>query len=66
MTPVCNWEGFWKPGNVKEEVILPHTNLLFCQIGAVGVGCCALEVCVLFANEGFSIMRRLVVCLVKL
>jgi hypothetical protein len=65
-TPICNWEGFWKPSIAGEEVILPRMNFPFRQIGAVDTGWGVLEVCVLFANEGFIIVRRLVVHLVKL
>jgi hypothetical protein len=46
-------------------VILPRTNLPFSQIGAVDVGWGVLEECVLFANEGFNVMRRLVFHLMK-
>ncbi len=67
MTPICNWEGFWKPRDAREEVILPCTNFPFCQIGVVYVGWGVLEVCILFfTNEGFDVMRRLVIHLVKL
>ncbi len=47
-------------------MILPHTNFLFRQIGAVYVGWGVLEVCILFANEGFDVVRHLVIYLVKL
>ncbi len=47
-------------------MILPRKNFTFHRIGAVDVGWGALEACVLFANEGFDAMRRLVIHLVKL
>jgi hypothetical protein len=65
-TLVCNWEGFWKPSNAREEVILPHITFPFHRTGVVDVGWGVLEACVLFANEGFDIVRRLVFHLVKL
>ena len=47
-------------------MILPRTNFPFRQIGAVDVRWGVLEACVLFANEGFDVVRCLVVHLVKL
>jgi hypothetical protein len=59
ITPVWDWEGFWKTSNAREKVILPRTNFVY-------VGWGVLAVCVLFANEGFDVMKRLVFHLVKL
>ncbi len=60
--PICDWEGFHKPSNAGEEVILPHMNFPLRRIGAVDVGWgLLLEVCVLFVNEGFIVVRHLVI-----
>ncbi len=65
-TPICNWGGFWKPTDAREEVILPCMNFPFCQIGAVDIGWGVLELCVLFVNEGFDVVRCLIIHLVEL
>ncbi len=65
-TPICVREGFWKPSDAREEVILPSPNFPFCWIVAVDVRWGLLELCVLFANEVFYIVRCLVVHLVEL
>ncbi len=65
-TQIRNWEGFQKPGNAGEEVILPCTNFPFRRIGAVDVRWGVLEACVLFENEGFYVMGHLVIHLVTL
>ncbi len=64
--PICDWEVFWKPRDAREEVILPRTNFPFRWVSAVNVGWGVLEACVLVANEGFNVMRCLVVHLMKL
>ncbi len=66
MTPICDWEGFWKLSNAREEVVLPRTNFPLCQIGAVDVEWGVLEACVLFVNDSFDIVRHLIIHLVKL
>jgi hypothetical protein len=65
-TPICNREGFWKPSNTGEEVILASPNFSFCQIGAVDVGWGVFELSALLVNEVFCILRYLVVHLVEL
>ncbi len=66
MTPICNWEGLWKPSNAGVEVVFPRMNFMFRQIGVVDVGWGVLWACVLIANECFDVVRLLVVHLVKL
>ncbi len=47
-------------------MIVPRTHFPFCHIGVVDKGWGVLEVFVLFASEGFDIVRHLVVHLMKL
>jgi hypothetical protein len=65
-TSICNREGFWKPSNTREDVILASPIFLFCRIGAVDVGWSVFEPGALLANEVFYIIRYLVVHLVEL
>ncbi len=37
-TPICNWEGLWKPSDAREEVVFPSANFPYRRIGAVDVG----------------------------
>ncbi len=37
-TPICNKEGFWKPSDAGEEVILPRPNFPCCHISTVDTG----------------------------
>jgi hypothetical protein len=55
-TPICNREGFWKPSNTGEEVILPSLNFPFHRIGAVDVEWGVFEPGALLVNDFFYIV----------
>ena len=64
-TPICDGKGGGQAGESRGEVVLPCSYGAFGGISAVHIGRGVLKVGVLGGNEGFNVMRRLVIHFVE-
>ena len=64
-TPICDGKGGGQAGKSRGEVIIPRAYCAFGGIGAMHIGRGVLEVGVLGGDNGFDVVRRLVIHFVE-